>query len=66
MKMKKLIQFILFRILIAIFTLTPITSQDSDEINRVKIFGGFSHNRVDTGITSEDFDSIDNRVGVND
>jgi opacity protein-like surface antigen len=28
--------------------------QNSDEINRVEFFGGFSHNRVDTGLSSED------------
>lgn len=47
-----------------------VFGQTTDEINRAEFFGGFSHNRVDTGLASEDlgsdFDnSFDNRLGAN-
>ena len=39
-----------------------------DGINRVEFFGGYSHNRVDTGLTSEDFEGDEEfgrRIGTN-
>lgn len=46
-------------------TITAL-AQKSDEINRVEFFGGFSHNRVDTGLASEDLGSdFDTAFGRN-
>lgn len=53
------------------FLLTCISYvQAQDEINRAEFFAGFSHNRLDTGIGSEDFDEdvedvFTDRVGAN-
>lgn len=67
--MKKTLQFTLITMLFTLLGITNLNAQDSEEINRAEFFGGFSHNRIDTGITSEDideeFDLIDNRVGAN-
>ena len=44
------------------------SAQSSSGINRVEFFGGYSHNRVDTGLSSEDFEgdsTFGRRVGAN-
>ncbi len=45
-------------------------AQQSSGVNRVEFFGGYSHNRVDTGLASEDLgsdfdDSFGKRLGAN-
>lgn len=60
MKIKS-IQYALFAMLITIFSSNLIMAQ-SDEINRAEFFGGYSHNRVDTGLASEDFDDDFNNI----
>jgi Outer membrane protein beta-barrel domain len=58
-------------LLLASFILAcaPLTfAQTTDEYNKVEFYGGYSHNRVDTGITDDDpdFDDIvDEREGFN-
>jgi hypothetical protein len=47
MKIKSL-KYALFAMLITIFSINLVSAQ-SDDINRVEFFGGYSHNRVDTG-----------------
>lgn len=53
-----------------LFCAAFVAAQSSDEINRAEFFGGFSQNRVDTGLASEDlgsdFDtSFGKRLGAN-
>ncbi|HMJ07934.1 MAG TPA: hypothetical protein VK468_02945, partial [Pyrinomonadaceae bacterium] len=52
------------------FCATTGLAQNSGDINRVEFFGGYSHNRVDTGLASEDlgtdFDTaFGKRLGAN-
>jgi opacity protein-like surface antigen len=52
------------------FSFSSAMAQSSDEINRVEFFAGYSHNRIDTGLSSEDlgneFDrSFGGRRGAN-
>ena len=43
-----------------------VAGAQTTEINRVEFFGGFSHNRVDVGLDSDDFDEeFGNRLGAN-
>ena len=43
-----------------------VAGAQTTEINRVEFFGGFSHNRVDVGLESDDFDEeFGNRLGTN-
>jgi opacity protein-like surface antigen len=62
--MRKLILMALF-----VFATAPFTfAQSTDDYNKVDVFVGFSHNRVDTGISNEDpelDDFIDEREGFN-
>ena len=55
---------------VIVLSVFSINAQTSDEINRVEFFGGFSHNRIDTGLESEDLgtefnNSFGKRVGTN-
>lgn len=62
--MKKVTPNIFLGFLSIVFCVISINAQNSEEINRVEFFGGFSHNRVDTGLTSEDLGSdFDNSFG---
>ena len=59
----------IFLMAILIACAAPFTSaQTSDDYNKVDVFVGFSHNRVDTGISNNDpelDDVIDEREGFN-
>src|ERR1044071_9678341 len=59
----------LFFAAIIIACSAPFTfAQSGDDYNKVEFFGGFSHNRVDTGISDEDpdlDDFVDEREGFN-
>ena len=59
----------IFLMAILIACAAPFTSaQTSDDYNKVDVFVGFSHNRVDTGISDEDEDIddiLDEREGFN-
>lgn len=68
-KMKFLISPKIFLVL-SLLLLTSGLAVGQNEVNRVEFFGGFSHNRVDTGLTSEDVgdefsDAFGKRVGAN-
>lgn len=44
----------------------PLTcAQSADDYNKVEVFGGFSHNRVDNGIADDLGSIIDERTGFN-
>lgn len=50
-----------FLLFLLVCASSAVLAQSSDEYNKVEVFGGFSHNRVDTG-----FDGIGNdRTGFN-
>src|SRR5689334_1430604 len=54
--------------MIAVLFVCSAVANAQDEINRVEFFGGFSHNRVDSGISSNDSDVNDffsGREGLN-
>ncbi len=53
--------FILAVLAIGMFAVVPAVAQS--EINRAEFFAGFSHNRIDTGLTSEDVDEIGTAFG---
>ena len=59
----------IFLMAILIACAAPFTfAQTSDDYNKVDVFVGFSHNRVDTGISDEDEDIddiLDEREGFN-
>ncbi len=68
--MKNIVPHITFCTLLLFGCAGLAIAQNTDEINRVEFFGGFSHNRVDTGLASEDlgdeFDtSFGKRLGAN-
>ena len=44
-------------LLLAVFTAATSVNAQTDEINRVELFAGYSHNRFDTGLSSEDLGS---------
>jgi opacity protein-like surface antigen len=68
--MNKITPKIFLVILSLVLSVSVINAQSTDEINRAEFFGGFSHNRIDTGLESEDLgsefnDSFGRRVGAN-
>lgn len=68
--MKKVKPTMMLMFLSLFFCVSSINAQNSEEINRVEFFGGFSHNRVDTGLESEDLgtefnNSFGKRLGTN-
>lgn len=57
-------------LLVTVSCISAINAQTTEGVNRVEFFGGFSHNRVDTGLESEDLgtefnNSFGKRVGTN-
>lgn len=68
--MKKITSNTVLCFLVLVFCVSSITAQNSDGVNRFEFFGGYSHNRVDTGLESEDLgtefnDSFGKRLGTN-
>lgn len=60
----KLVRFYSLVTLLLVICAVSAAAQNSDGINRVEFFGGYSHNRVDTGLASEDLGSdFDNSFG---